>query len=197
VFRYLILSECGRPLTRSTPCIASSLTSTSMCPGMSAGKHSISTSRSTWSRMAAGSFHADRTPSSSREPLRAVSCPGNPLHVDVDERSLIGSRCQSTIIAWLWRFHQPLRRKSCCGPSRRKESGKSAWGPLQRPRIVTRAIQNCRDLTRYAHTACSILVELALTGLCIHYFRHFSLFPCRHGTVCSAPLLGQPSAGGS
>ncbi len=46
-------------------------------------------------------------------------------------------------------------------------------------RVTARSIQNRRNLAGYAHAACRILIELALTGLGYDNFRHSNLsFPC-------------------
>ena len=92
--------------------------------------------------------------------------------------SLIGSRCQSTIMALaaavpatstskmvLWPVSEKRIREICLG------STSTATG------IVAGAIKHGRNLARNAHAARGILVELALTGLGYDYFRHlFSRF---------------------
>ena len=85
-FRNLILSECGKSLTRSTPCISSPLTSRSIWLGMLAGRHSISTSRNTWSRMPPDGLHAHRNSQQLHAHLHAQKLvQSNPLQVDVDQ----------------------------------------------------------------------------------------------------------------
>src|SRR5271170_7264045 len=98
--RNFSFSLCGKSDTRSTLPNVSSLTSTSMWLGISAGRHSISTSRSICSRIPPSVFTPSGTPCSTIGTLTRKA-----LSMAMRFRSmcsrwpLIGSYCQSTIMA--------------------------------------------------------------------------------------------------
>src|SRR5579872_6615507 len=108
--RNLILSECGKSETRSTLPNVKWLTSTSMWLGMSAGRHSISTSRSICSRMPPSCFTPAASPVSSIGTLtRSTLSSAMRFRSMCSKRPLIGSYCQSTIMALVF---SPSRDRS-------------------------------------------------------------------------------------
>jgi hypothetical protein len=161
----LSLSPCGRSETRSTLPNIRWLTSASMWLGISAGKHSISTSRSICSRMPPSCF----TPAAS--PLSTIGhahlqhlVHGDALQVDVQQRALDG------LVLPVHDHHlggsPPSRRdrKSCCDRSPNSECASTAADRRSRaanpcPRHTPR--RNLSARAPGAHRSCPALRGLA------------------------------------
>ncbi len=90
--------------------------------------------------------------------------------------SLIGSRCQSTIMALARPAAGNLHiEDGVVAGLGEKNPGNLLGIHFNGHRLVAGAIQHGRNLARDTHAARGILVELALTGLGYDYFRHLSL----------------------
>ena len=93
------LSSCGRSETRSVWPNTSVLTSASRWPGISPGRHSISTSRNICSRMPPCSLTPGASPLSTTGTLtRRTLSMAMRFRSTCSKRLLMGSNCQSTII---------------------------------------------------------------------------------------------------
>src|SRR5258708_4009173 len=97
---YLILSLCGRPATGSRSPKASAEPSASLWLGISIGRHSISTSRMTWSIMPPCCFPPAASPTRWMGTFtRIFSVSEIRFRSMCSSLPLIGSYCQSTIMA--------------------------------------------------------------------------------------------------
>ena len=111
--------------------------------------------------------------------------------------SLIGSRCQSTIMALAvglaGDFHVENRVVAGLG----KEDPRNLLGiHFDGHCFVPGAVQHGRNLACDAYAARGILVELALAGLGYDYFRHFfsRFLEIGHGGCSPLPLLRPATA---
>ena len=177
--------------------MASPLTSTSMWLGMSAGRHSISTSRSTWSRMPPSVLTPTGIPSSLTRTLtrRTLSSAMRFMSMWIS-LSLMGSRCQSTIMALAAGDASDLDIEDGVVAGLGEEDPRDLLGiDFNGDGIMTCSIEDSRNLSGDTHAARGIFIELALTGLGYDDFRHSNLSFLYSGTgalkcrsLCAVPV---------